>query len=403
MKDPQRVIEIIEDQKETIEGVFEFVKRGRTLTSSYIKEQHRLITRHQDTCEAIDQFGNRIEVPLQKGIFKNQENDPRRADGSTHEYCPPEHVASEMDHLIRLHEEHAHSGFSPEVEAAWLHHTFTAIHPFQDGNGRVARTLATIVFVQAGWFPLVIRDSDRDCYLGALESADRGLLKPLVNFFADQQRRNFVNALTLGREVKQEEQVDRAIAATRRRLSERKASLSHHKSVARDIANVANSLHKNTVQRLSEVAEQLSTQLGPPVLPNAEFYVENQMDGDPNRHYYKRQIVSVARQLRYVVDLRTYSSWVRLTMKDHINGMLLVSIHGIGQEFNGLLACSAIWFERVQSEEGRPDSTDADPLSEEEFVINYRESRESTENRFEAWLDASMVKAISYFKLGASG
>ena len=43
----------------------------------------------------------------------------------------------------------------PEVEAAWLHHRFGQIHPFQDGNGRVARALATMIFLRAGFVPLV--------------------------------------------------------------------------------------------------------------------------------------------------------------------------------------------------------------------------------------------------------
>lgn len=50
---------------------------------------------------------------------------------------------------------------SPEVEAAWLHHRFTQIHPFQDGNGRIARLLASLVFIKAGWFPLVVTRDDR--------------------------------------------------------------------------------------------------------------------------------------------------------------------------------------------------------------------------------------------------
>jgi Fic family protein len=48
------------------------------------------------------------------------------------------HVAAEMDKLVELHREHRAAGVAPEVESAWLHHRFTQIHPFQDGNGRVA-------------------------------------------------------------------------------------------------------------------------------------------------------------------------------------------------------------------------------------------------------------------------
>ena len=397
-RNPQEVIQIIKDQKEAVDGVFDFVKGNRQLTVSYIKQLHSLISRHQDTTEAIDQFGRRFEAVLQKGVFKTSPNNPRRADNSIHEYCPPEHVESEMDNLVCLHKQHMRSGFSPEVEAAWLHHRFTAIHPFQDGNGRVARTIATIVFVKAGWFPLVIRDSERDRYIGALESADQGSLRPLVDFFADQQKRNFINALTKARDVEHEQQVDRAIDATRRRLSERKSSLEQEKSIAR---NTAKSLHARTVQRLDKVAGQLDEQLGPPILPNAHFRVQDQSDGNPNSHYYKKQIVDAAKQLGYYADTRTHRSWVRLTMRDGITGILLVAFHGLGQEFNGLLACSAIWFERVQSEEDRPDSTEAVSLANEEFVINYKEPLNLAEERYDVWLDACIVKAISYFERGA--
>src|SRR5260221_6025916 len=87
-----------------------------------------------------------------------------------------------MDLLVCMHAQH--SGVSPEIESAWLHHRFTQIHPFQDGNGRVARALASLVAIRAGWFPLVIRRQDRVEYIGALERADEGELLPLVNLFS---------------------------------------------------------------------------------------------------------------------------------------------------------------------------------------------------------------------------
>ncbi len=97
---------------------------------------------------AIDQFGRAFETALLHGDWKRQPNNPRRLDDSTHDYCPPEHVASEMDRLIEMHGRHCESNVPPEVQAAWLHHGFTQIHPFQDGNGRVARTLASLIYLR---------------------------------------------------------------------------------------------------------------------------------------------------------------------------------------------------------------------------------------------------------------
>ena len=47
----------------------------------------------------------------------------------------------------------------------------------QSGNGRVARALASLIFIRKRWFPLVI---DRDTvgeYIEALESGDKGDLQ----------------------------------------------------------------------------------------------------------------------------------------------------------------------------------------------------------------------------------
>ncbi|MGH3609855.1 MAG: Fic family protein, partial [Pseudonocardiaceae bacterium] len=79
-------------------------------------------------------------------------------------------------------------GASPAVLAAWVHHRFTQIHPFRDGNGRVARLLATLVFIRAEWLPLVVRRDDRVRYLDALQEADNGDLLPLVKLFDTVQR-----------------------------------------------------------------------------------------------------------------------------------------------------------------------------------------------------------------------
>ena len=128
-------------------------------------------------------FGRRVQMPLTKGEYKKRPNSPIRADGLLHEYCPPEQVALQMERLVEMHASHVRQGTPPEVEAAWLHHRFVQIHPFQDGNGRVARALATLVMIREGLLTLVVTDAMRGDYIGALEAADNGDLGPLVRLF----------------------------------------------------------------------------------------------------------------------------------------------------------------------------------------------------------------------------
>ena len=211
---------MIEDHKAAVDDLFRFVKDERRLSTSYIKELHALMTRNQYIVERLDSLGRRRNVPLLRGEYKRLPNNPVRRDGSVHEYCPPEHVASEMDRLVSMHL--AHDGRVPEVEAAWLHHRFTQIHPFQDGNGRIARALATLLFVKAGWFPLVVRDRDRARYIAALEDADSGNIRPLVDYFARLQKHEFLRALNLAEDVVESRHVSDAIQSVRRRLQPRR-------------------------------------------------------------------------------------------------------------------------------------------------------------------------------------
>ena len=89
-----------------------------------------------------------------------------------------------MNRLLEIHNQHQEMDVPPEIEAAWLHHRFTQIHPFQDGNGRVACTLASLIFIRQRLFPIVITRNDRQEYIDASEAADTGDLTRIINLFS---------------------------------------------------------------------------------------------------------------------------------------------------------------------------------------------------------------------------
>ena len=66
----------------------------------------------------------------------------------------------------------------PVLVAGIAHYEFVRIHPFVDGNGRTARTLATLILYKRGFdskrfFALDdYYDSDRPTYYAALGSVD---------------------------------------------------------------------------------------------------------------------------------------------------------------------------------------------------------------------------------------
>ena len=208
-RDPALVFDMIRDHADAVDGLFDFVKQQRRLSTSYVKELHSVLLAHQETASARDIFRRRVEMPLVKGDYKKRPNNPVRPDGLVHEYCPPEQVASEMDRLLAMHREHGEMGVPPEVEAAWLHHRFVQIHPFQDGNGRVARALATLVMIRAGWFPLVVTDAGRADYIDALVAGDAGDLGPLVRLFSGIQRAALRKATGIAERMRMKSAVSR--------------------------------------------------------------------------------------------------------------------------------------------------------------------------------------------------
>jgi hypothetical protein len=70
----------------------------------------------------------------------------------------------------------------PALQAAYSHYALVAIHPFADGNGRVARALASTFLCRAAGVPLVIFDDQKDAYFAALRAADRGRFAEFVEF-----------------------------------------------------------------------------------------------------------------------------------------------------------------------------------------------------------------------------
>ena len=82
------VLQLIRDQKDALDGVFDFVRRARPLSTSWIKELHAALLRSQESTEGIDALGRHIEVPLIRGDWKTQPNSPVR-EGVTYAYCPP--------------------------------------------------------------------------------------------------------------------------------------------------------------------------------------------------------------------------------------------------------------------------------------------------------------------------
>lgn len=347
-KDPELVAAMIEDHLTVLEGLFEFVHGDRSLTVGYIRELHSALLRHVRTHTVRDAMGNVFQREIVKGAFKTLPNNPTRPDGSIHQYCPPEHVASEMDNLIRMHEEHARRKLPVEVQVAWLHHAFTQIHPFADGNGRVARAIASAVFIKAGLFPLLVTRDDQT-YIPALERADAGDLSEFVRLMVSRQRRAVVDAIHAIPPVSQPRTVEEQIEAVRLKMVwEGQIKVENPAwRIAREIADRVVSIAN---RRLTEVGELLTGQFGQ---AGWIFHVQ----GPVIRFVSPGNGLTVALQIA--------------PPREQFRGVLLAKMT--------LLESNAI-------------------LTGEEFQINYKEPSESALARFRPWFEAGLANGLARWR-----
>jgi Fic family protein len=197
---PQQLLGYLTDHFFAMDFIFDLVKNNKPLTKGFIKELHGLITKQQETITAVDPFGKLLKIPLLRGEFKTNENNPRRVDGTIIRYCPPIHVDSEIEKLVQIFQELCSRKINVVITSAWFHHAFTQIHPFQDGNGRIARLLSSLIFIKEGLFPFTVKRNERTEYIQALEFADLGQVEKLVSFFGDVQKNNIEAALNYKQE-----------------------------------------------------------------------------------------------------------------------------------------------------------------------------------------------------------
>ena len=138
--------------------------------------------RHREWYRAL--FGPSVELGLlTAGDLEGYRRRPVYISGSRHVPMRWEAVPEAMETLFDL------LGTEPEpsVRAVLGHFCFAYIHPYPDGNGRLARLLMNTMLASGGYPWTVVRVEHRQPYMDALEAASVGQdIAPFAAFIAAQ-------------------------------------------------------------------------------------------------------------------------------------------------------------------------------------------------------------------------
>lgn len=171
---------LFESQLKAYDYVLDFATQRIPVAEAWIRELHKVVCESQDTYEVQTPIGKQSQ-PLPKGEYKRNPNHVVQRDDSIHSWSPVDLTPAEMHRLCEELRTEAFNAAHPIMQSAYAHYAFVSVHPFADGNGRVARALASVFTYRAESIPLLILEGDVE-YLPALESADSGDVQRFVDF-----------------------------------------------------------------------------------------------------------------------------------------------------------------------------------------------------------------------------
>ncbi len=167
-----------------------------SLTENYIKQLHTMLLRHSTKVEQL------------RGEYKKHSNSVEAFDeagqsiGIIFETASPFDTPAQMQNLVVWTRESLEDkSYHPLMVIGIFNVVFLAIHPFQDGNGRLSRVLVSLLLLNAGYSCIPysslesIIEKNKDAYYLALRRTQKTLKSgaadwlPWLQFFLNSLKR----------------------------------------------------------------------------------------------------------------------------------------------------------------------------------------------------------------------
>jgi hypothetical protein len=186
---------VVECHRRALVVASDAAQAGRPVDEDLIARLQDLIVESQQTYTVTIDDGSKLEVELPRRQYKPVSNYLLRSADNLVPFAPAAAVAREMSRLTVELAPEAFGQLHPVIQGAYAHLALTHIHPFADGNGRLARTVASIPFLRETGLPQLILADQWPAYVQALGLADDGDAQGVIDLFLSAQ----VNTMDLAR------------------------------------------------------------------------------------------------------------------------------------------------------------------------------------------------------------
>jgi len=169
------------DALEGYRYVLDATTKAVEISEVWIRGLHEVLCASQETYRVLTDQGPE-DRPLVKGKYKSTPNSPTLLDGRVHSYASVLDTPPEMYRLVQELRSEPFLAAHAVLQAAYAHYAYVCIHPFADGNGRVARAIASAYLYRSPGVPLVVFADQRNDYYDALELSDAFAYGSFIQF-----------------------------------------------------------------------------------------------------------------------------------------------------------------------------------------------------------------------------
>lgn len=151
----------------------EATETKQPLTQNFIRILHQTLLREDYTVYRNLPGGATTSYTVHAGRYKTRPNSVVTRYGTRFEYASPEETPALMSDLVDWYNKAEAEGKLTPIELAILfHYRYIRIHPFEDGNGRIARLILNYILSRHGFPMIVVRSRLKKDYLEALHQSD---------------------------------------------------------------------------------------------------------------------------------------------------------------------------------------------------------------------------------------